>query len=113
MRLHETLRPLVHQGEHQGAAEHEHRPLDLDRDVVEREDGRDECGDRSRQDDERTEQQPHHERAAALAGMRRPKTGAFPVLYDERISSGLIGHLLSRGVRRQTPMASLGLLGEA
>ena len=26
---------------------------------------------------------------------------------------GLIGHLLSRGVRRQTPMASLGLLGEA
>ncbi|MAQ81860.1 MAG: modulator protein [Maritimibacter sp.] len=35
------------------------------------------------------------ERAAALAGMRRPKTGAFPVLYDERISSGLIGHLLS------------------
>ncbi|WP_425050848.1 TldD/PmbA family protein [Psychromarinibacter sp. S121] len=35
------------------------------------------------------------ERAAALAGMRRPKTGAFPVLYDERISSGLISHLLS------------------
>ncbi len=26
---------------------------------------------------------------------------------------GVIGHLLSRGVRRQTPMASLGLLGEA
>ncbi|MDW5378235.1 FtsX-like permease family protein [Halomonas sp. HP20-15] len=26
---------------------------------------------------------------------------------------GLIGHLLSRGVRRQTPMASLALLGEA
>ncbi len=26
---------------------------------------------------------------------------------------GLIGHALSRGVRRQTPMASLGLLGEA
>ncbi|MFC3284859.1 ABC transporter permease [Litchfieldella rifensis] len=26
---------------------------------------------------------------------------------------GLIGHVLSRGVRRQTPMASLGLLGEA
>lgn len=26
---------------------------------------------------------------------RRPKTGAYPVLYDERISSSLIGHLLS------------------
>jgi putative ABC transport system permease protein len=26
---------------------------------------------------------------------------------------GVIGHALSRGVRRQTPMASLGLLGEA
>ncbi len=26
---------------------------------------------------------------------------------------GLIGHALSRSVRRQTPMASLGLLGEA
>jgi len=28
-------------------------------------------------------------------GARRPPTGAFPVLYDERISSGLIGHLLA------------------
>ncbi|KMK68687.1 TldD/PmbA family protein [Puniceibacterium sp. IMCC21224] len=26
---------------------------------------------------------------------RRPKTGAYPVLFDERISSSLIGHLLS------------------
>ena len=26
---------------------------------------------------------------------KRPKTGAYPVLYDERISSSLIGHLLS------------------
>ncbi|PYE84646.1 TldD/PmbA family protein [Pseudoroseicyclus aestuarii] len=35
------------------------------------------------------------ERAAARAGARRPKTGRYPVLYDERISSSLIGHLLS------------------
>lgn len=35
------------------------------------------------------------ERALARAGARKPPTGAFPVLYDERISSSLIGHLLS------------------
>src|SRR6056297_342961 len=34
------------------------------------------------------------ERTAARAGARKPPTGAFPVLYDERISSSLIGHLL-------------------
>lgn len=34
------------------------------------------------------------ERTLARAGSRKPPTGAFPVLYDERISSGLIGHLL-------------------
>lgn len=35
------------------------------------------------------------ERAVARSGARKPKTGVFPVLYDERISSSLIGHLLS------------------
>ncbi|MBN2907456.1 MAG: TldD/PmbA family protein [Rhodobacteraceae bacterium] len=35
------------------------------------------------------------ERATARAGARRPKTGAYPVLFDERIASSLIGHLLS------------------
>ncbi len=35
------------------------------------------------------------ERALARAGARQPATGAFPVLFDERISSSLIGHLLS------------------
>ncbi len=35
------------------------------------------------------------ERAVARARARRPRTGAFPVLYDERIASSLIGHLLS------------------
>tara|TARA_B110000091_G_scaffold197170_1_gene225176 strand:- start:415 stop:1191 length:777 start_codon:yes stop_codon:yes gene_type:complete len=35
------------------------------------------------------------ERAIKLQGARKPPTGIFPVLYDERISSGLIGHMLS------------------
>ncbi|MBR2655750.1 MAG: TldD/PmbA family protein [Loktanella sp.] len=34
------------------------------------------------------------QRAVERAGARRPKTGAYPVLFDERISSALIGHLL-------------------
>lgn len=35
------------------------------------------------------------ERALSRPGARRPPTGAFPVLYDERVAAGLIGHLLS------------------
>lgn len=35
------------------------------------------------------------ERAAARAGASKPPTGRVPVLYDERIAAGLIGHLLS------------------
>lgn len=34
------------------------------------------------------------ERAAARFGARKPKTGAFPVLFDERVASSLIGHLV-------------------
>ncbi|MDH3263224.1 MAG: TldD/PmbA family protein [Paracoccaceae bacterium] len=34
------------------------------------------------------------ERALARAGARKPRTGAFPVLYDERVAGQLIGHLL-------------------
>ncbi|MEO0503164.1 MAG: TldD/PmbA family protein [Pseudomonadota bacterium] len=34
------------------------------------------------------------ERAVARHGARKPPTGAFPVLFDERIASSLIGHLL-------------------
>ncbi|MEM6637022.1 MAG: TldD/PmbA family protein [Pseudomonadota bacterium] len=34
------------------------------------------------------------ERALARAGARKPPTGAFPVVYDERIAAGLLGHLL-------------------
>lgn len=33
-------------------------------------------------------------RAVDRIGARKPKTGTFPVLFDERIASGLIGHLL-------------------
>ena len=35
------------------------------------------------------------ERAVERLNARRPATGAYPVLFDERISSSLIGHLLS------------------
>ncbi|MDG4646821.1 TldD/PmbA family protein [Roseibacterium sp. SDUM158017] len=35
------------------------------------------------------------ERAVERAGARKPRTGAYPVIYHERISSGLIGHLLA------------------
>lgn len=35
------------------------------------------------------------ERAVAGAGARRPKTGAFPVLFDERVAASLIDHLLT------------------
>lgn len=34
-------------------------------------------------------------RAVERLNPRRPKTGSYPVLFDERISSSLIGHLLS------------------
>ncbi|WP_293573848.1 TldD/PmbA family protein [Phaeobacter sp.] len=35
------------------------------------------------------------ERAISRLNARRPKTGSYPVLFDERISSSLIGHLLA------------------
>lgn len=35
------------------------------------------------------------ERAVALKGAKQPPTGSFPVLFDERISSSLIGHLVA------------------
>lgn len=35
------------------------------------------------------------ERTVSRAGARKPRTGAYPVLYDERIASSLIGHLMS------------------
>ena len=35
------------------------------------------------------------ERALSRLGARKPATGAYPVLYDERVASSLIGHLLA------------------
>ncbi len=35
------------------------------------------------------------ERTVARAGAQKPPTGAFPVLYDERVAASLVGHLLS------------------
>ncbi|MEM9585055.1 MAG: TldD/PmbA family protein [Pseudomonadota bacterium] len=35
------------------------------------------------------------ERTLARAGARKPKTGAYPVIFEERVASSLIGHLLS------------------
>ena len=35
------------------------------------------------------------ERAVARHNPRKPKTGTYPVVFDERISSSLVGHLLS------------------
>ncbi|KPP80952.1 MAG: PmbA protein [Rhodobacteraceae bacterium HLUCCO07] len=34
------------------------------------------------------------ERAVAMFGARKPPTGAWPVLFDERIAASLVGHLL-------------------
>jgi PmbA protein len=35
------------------------------------------------------------ERTLARAGARKPPTGRYPVLYDERVAAGLIGHLVA------------------
>jgi PmbA protein len=35
------------------------------------------------------------ERALARAGATKPKTGTYPVLFDERVAASMIGHLLS------------------
>ena len=59
---------------------------------------RDYAGDsRIFQSDLRTPDDIGHEaaeRAIARHGARKPPTGAYPVLFDERIAASLIGHLL-------------------
>ncbi|WP_425044384.1 TldD/PmbA family protein [Primorskyibacter sp. S87] len=35
------------------------------------------------------------ERTVALLNARKPETGSYPVLFDERVSSSLVGHLLA------------------
>ncbi len=55
------------------------------------------------------------ERTLSRAGARKPKTGAFPVLYDERVAAGVIGHLLSAANGASVARGSSwlrGLLGE-
>ena len=46
-------------------------------------------------DDPREVGQKAGQRAVGRAGSRQPKTGSFPVLFDERVAASLIGHLLS------------------
>ncbi|WP_370163319.1 TldD/PmbA family protein [Limimaricola soesokkakensis] len=51
------------------------------------------------------------ERAAARQNPRRPRTGKYPVLFDERISSSLIGHLLAAANGGAIARGSSWLLG--
>lgn len=52
------------------------------------------------------------ERAVERAGARKPKTGTYPVLFDERIASSLIGHLLSASNGAMVARGSSWLLGK-
>jgi PmbA protein len=55
-------------------------------------------------------------RAAERIGARRPPTGAFPVLFDERVAGTLIGHLLAAANGAAVARGSSwlrGRLGEA
>ncbi|AKS47587.1 PmbA protein [Octadecabacter temperatus] len=52
------------------------------------------------------------ERAVARHGARKPKTGTYPVLFDERIASSLIGHLLAASNGAMIARGSSWLLGK-
>ncbi|MGV6811462.1 MAG: TldD/PmbA family protein [Brevirhabdus sp.] len=52
------------------------------------------------------------ERTLARRGARKPPTGAFPVLYDERIASGLIGHLIAAANGGQVARGASWLMGK-
>lgn len=52
------------------------------------------------------------ERAVARHGARKPQTGTYPVLFDERIASSLIGHLLSASNGAMIARGSSWLLGK-
>ena len=52
------------------------------------------------------------ERAVARHGARKPRTGTYPVLFDERIASSLIGHLLSASNGAMIARGSSWLLGK-
>jgi len=52
------------------------------------------------------------ERAVAALSPQRPKAGRFPVLYDERVASSLIGHLLG-AINGQAVARGASWLGDA
>lgn len=52
------------------------------------------------------------ERAVANLGARKPATGSYPVLFDERISGSLIGHLLAAANGVSVGRGSSWLLGK-
>lgn len=52
------------------------------------------------------------ERAIERIGARKPPTGTYPVLFDERISSTLIGHLLAASNGASIARGSSWLLGK-
>ncbi|MEL6958819.1 MAG: TldD/PmbA family protein [Pseudomonadota bacterium] len=52
------------------------------------------------------------ERAAERANARKPATGTYPVLFDERISGSLIGHLLQASNGAAVARGSSWLLGK-
>lgn len=52
------------------------------------------------------------ERAVARHGARKPQTGTYPVLFDERIASSLIGHLLSASNGSAVARGSSWLMGK-
>ncbi|SDX48337.1 TldD/PmbA family protein [Litoreibacter albidus] len=52
------------------------------------------------------------ERTVARTGARRPKTGSYPVIFDERISSSLIGHLLAASNGAMIARGSSWLMGK-
>ncbi|MGR3792777.1 TldD/PmbA family protein [Vannielia sp. SX4] len=52
------------------------------------------------------------ERAAARSGARKPPSGRFPVLYDERAATSIIGHLLSAANGAAIARGSSWLIGK-
>jgi PmbA protein len=51
------------------------------------------------------------QRALARTGARKPVTGTYPVLYDERVASSLIGHLIGAANGASIARGSSWLLG--
>ncbi|SMX41899.1 TldD/PmbA family protein [Octadecabacter ascidiaceicola] len=52
------------------------------------------------------------ERAVVRHGARKPQTGTYPVLFDERIASSLVGHLISASNGAMIARGSSWLLGK-